>query len=691
MAPNRQILPGVSLRHALTALILGLASAGQALADNGALGYARPASDIVIDGELGDWPFNALRYEIAQGLWDDGQDWRDPAFFRAAYDPSGDYLYLAVEVDDESRVQFPDGEAGATEQDSLLVYVDADHSWRGSGPWVFLASLDGVRDISNPNGWDPQTARASDEDAELAVSEQDGRRIYEWRIRLDQKVRAGMSIGLDLLLVDNDEEALDHSTAYIAWGRFGGKAGRASRLGDLVLLGAEDGLGVLTGDMAWGDGVDGPDLGGYRVRIRDRNDPELWVAVQSDQSGVYQVELPQGEYCVTPAFMLYGNQAERRLTEDSEVCARVFARRETQAPTLVKNLRPRPEHHIREAGLLFAFDDEAAARLDAFMADYLDHFTVPGAGVAIIRDGEIVYRQEYGVSNWLTQQPVRPENLFDVGSITKPIFAFAVHRLVEQGVLELDRPLHEYLPFEAIAHDERSQIFTARHVLSHQTGLPNWRWQTDSGELDIAFTPGEGYRYSGEGYDYLGRVIEHLTGEALEDVLMREAVEPLGMSASVRFSERDDWHGLFVHGHEDLRAFISGTPDEAHAAYSMMASASDLAQVLLTWMERGGGLSDAGYDAMFEPQVDTERPAASTAWRTFHALGPRVIETPYGRAIGHGGLNSGQVALMEFYEDQDAGFVLTTNGDDGWQVRDALRRFLVAGREHMVLAEDDLN
>ncbi len=685
MAPNSLALPKLNARQTVVALALAVVTPTVASAENGAVGFARPAENIVIDGDLSDWPFNAMRNPIASGVLDNGESWRDPAYFRAAYDPSGTFLYLAVEVTDESTVDLPDGRSSPTEEDSLIVYVDADHSWRGSGPWVFLGALDGASNISNSNGWDPQTARASEDHVEMAVSQQeDGRRVYEWRITLDQPVRAGMSIGLDLLLVDNDEEALNVPTAYIAWGRFGAKSGRAARLGDLVLMDAEEGLGRLTGDMAWAEGVDGPDMSGRRVRIRDRDDPEMWVSVRSDDSGAYQIDLPAGHYCVTPAFLYYGGDVGYRITDESEVCVRVNAGAETRAPTLVKSVRPLPEHHIQAAGQLFTFDDETAGRLDAFMADYMDHFLIPGAGVAIIRDGQIVYRREYGVANWLTQQPVRPDHLFDAGSITKPIFAFAVMRMVEQGVLELDRPLHEYLPFDEIADDERSRLITARHVLSHQTGLPNWRWQTDTGNLDFAFTPGEGYRYSGEGYDYLGRVVEHLTGEALEAVLLREAAGPLGMGPSVRFSERDDWHDVFVTGHEDLRAYISNTPDEAHAAHSMMASASDLAQVLITWMNRGGGLSPEGYEAMLEAQVDAGYTATDTGWQTFHALGPRVLETPYGRAIGHGGVNWGQISLMEFYEDQNAGFVLMTNGDDGWHVRDALRRFLVAGQEHTV-------
>lgn len=677
MAPNTIALPEFSLRAGVCALVMGVSLPTLAWAENGAIAYARPASGITIDGDLSDWPANAERFTVNLHLA--GADWDDASAFQVAWDPTGEALYVALTWDDESTVLGEEGPDDWLGQDTHIVYVDATHHPRGTSSWTLAASLEGAESVTDPDTWDPQAARARDEAITVAHGEHNGVRIVEWRVELDQPVRAGMTIGLDHLLVDNDE---DQPPSYATWGPYGAKAGRAGRLGDLVLLGEDDALGTLTGLLAWPRGVEGPGYDGLRARITKADDPRLWLNAVSDETGRYSVELPPGRYCAEPAFRVLGSQAEFRIDDDARVCATVEAGGETEAPDLIWYLQTRPEHLIAESGVLFDFDASAARRLDQFMTAHLHHFTIPGASVVIIQDGEIAYRQDYGVSNWLTQQPLRPDDLYDAGSITKPIFAFAVHRLVEQGVLELDRPLHEYLPFEDIAHDERSLLFTARHVLSHQTGLPNWRWQTDSGELDIAFTPGEGYRYSGEGYDYLGRVIEHLTGEELEDVLMREAVAPLGMSEDVRFSQRGDWHDRFVFGHSELRALRSGAPDEAHAAYSMHASADDLAQVLLTWMNRGGGLSPEGYETMFEVQVDAEFTAANTNWPNLHAVGPRVLETPYGRALGHGGVNFGQITLMEYYEDHDDGFVVMTNGGNGWHVRDALRRFLVAGREH---------
>ncbi len=87
---------------------------------------------------------------------------------------------------------------------------------------------------------------------------------------------------------------------------------------------------------------------------------------------------------------------------------------------------------------------------------------------------------------------------FRVASLTKPVFAYLVLKLVDEGVIELDCPLSSYLD-KPYLNDPRIDQLTARHVLSHQTGWPNWKWD---GELEFEFSLGEKWHYSGEGYVY---------------------------------------------------------------------------------------------------------------------------------------------------------------------------------------------
>ena len=98
--------------------------------------------------------------------------------------------------------------------------------------------------------------------------------------------------------------------------------------------------------------------------------------------------------------------------------------------------------------------------------------------------------------------------------------------------------MYTYLPFEEIEHDERYKLITARHVLSHQTGFPNWASMNPDGKIDIKFIPGTAYGYSGEGYEYLKRVVTKVTGKDIETILKEEVLDPLSLK-NTYFSVND--------------------------------------------------------------------------------------------------------------------------------------------------------
>src|SRR6266699_426718 len=114
-------------------------------------------------------------------------------------------------------------------------------------------------------------------------------------------------------------------------------------------------------------------------------------------------------------------------------------------------------------------------------------------------------RRAFGVKDAASKVPVDDATMFEAASMSKPVFAYAVLKLCERGVLDLDTPLTHYTTSRLLAGDPRLDLITARHVLSHTTGFANWRSQ--SHPLSIAFTPGTQWSYSGEGYSYLQSVI----------------------------------------------------------------------------------------------------------------------------------------------------------------------------------------
>ena len=126
------------------------------------------------------------------------------------------------------------------------------------------------------------------------------------------------------------------------------------------------------------------------------------------------------------------------------------------------------------------------------------------------------------------QTPLDTATIFEAASLSKPVFAYLVLRLADRGEFDLDRPLLEMLEYPRVAHDERSKRITARMVLSHGTGLPNWGGE----RLTLQFDPGTAYGYSGEGFVFLQKAIERVTGRSLEALARREVFQPLGMTRS---------------------------------------------------------------------------------------------------------------------------------------------------------------
>src|SRR4030095_6183209 len=117
-----------------------------------------------------------------------------------------------------------------------------------------------------------------------------------------------------------------------------------------------------------------------------------------------------------------------------------------------------------EKGILVNASTVDAHAIDQFIETYQKYYNIPGVSLALIKDGKLVYHKTYGVRNTMTQQAVDAYTLFEAASITKPVFASAVQRLAERGVIDLNKPLYEYLPYKDIEQDERYKLITAKHV-----------------------------------------------------------------------------------------------------------------------------------------------------------------------------------------------------------------------------------
>jgi CubicO group peptidase (beta-lactamase class C family) len=227
---------------------------------------------------------------------------------------------------------------------------------------------------------------------------------------------------------------------------------------------------------------------------------------------------------------------------------------------------------------------------------------VPGLGIALIHDAQVAWTRGFGFRNRDTAEPVTPDTVFEAASLSKPLFAYAVLKACTAGMLDLDAPLSAYVPEPYIPDESRVERITARHVLSHTCGFPNWRPKGRA--LRMHFAAGERFAYSGEGYVYLQRVIEHLAGQTLDRWMQTQVLNPLGMVHS-GYVWREAYETQASRGHD-----AAGKPTEPrrmlepNATYSLYTTPRDYA----AWMA-----------PLLRPPADATRPHVAT-----HMLTPQV-------------------------------------------------------------------
>ncbi len=199
--------------------------------------------------------------------------------------------------------------------------------------------------------------------------------------------------------------------------------------------------------------------------------------------------------------------------------------------------------------------------------------TIDGLALALIKDGEIIQRFS-GHRDQEKRLLVTEQTVFPAASLSKPVFAYTVLKLVDQGILSLDTPLREIVDYAP--GDEFAAEITAAHVLSHTTGFPNWR--SSEQPLKSYFRPGDRFSYSGEGFVFLQRVVERLTGESLDPTAQRLVFKPLGMTRSTLDPAR-----VFEDTVAPSKAAADATGSVramSNAARSLRTTAHDYAQFL---------------------------------------------------------------------------------------------------------------
>lgn len=339
---------------------------------------------------------------------------------------------------------------------------------------------------------------------------------------------------------------------------------------------------------------------------------------------------------------------------------------------------------------------ELNQRIEIYLAEQVRTQEIPGLAVAVVRDGEVLYKGAFGVTQLGEDELLTPEHIFHFASVSKPFVATAIVQLVEQGKMGIDDPVTKFLPYFRLSGKLYRDI-TIRQMLNHTSGMPDvldYQWdkpQTDEGAAEryvrqmktrqLVGVPGKLWKYSNLAFDTLGDVIVKVSGTSFEEFVRANILEPLGMVQS-SFIYPDIEEALRTVGHVGNPAKVSDVYpyNRRHAPSSTLnSSVSEMSMWMLANLNRGelNGrriLRPKSYDLLWTPTTDTPKGGSKVGLSWF--LG----ELGGHRTVSHGGMDIGFSSFILLLPDDRIGIVLASN----WQATDRIT--IVLGILKLVLA-----
>lgn len=336
-------------------------------------------------------------------------------------------------------------------------------------------------------------------------------------------------------------------------------------------------------------------------------------------------------------------------------------------------------------------------RIDTEVESLMARARTPGLGLALIENGQVVYVHAYGVRDISTGAPLGRDTVMYGASLTKAAFAYMCLQLVDEGRLDLDRPIADYLPkpltdyedYADLAADSRWRKFTPRMLLSHTSGMPNFRWLNADEKLDIKFEPGSRYAYSGEGINLMQFVLEEGLRLDVGAEMQRRVFDRFGMTRT-SMTWRDDFASNMASGHdEDGKPVGHNARRNVRAAGSMDTTLEDYAR-FLAGVARGDGLSRSARRELLGEQIrivsahqfPSEDPTnavgdANSRIRLAYGLGWGRWRSPFGTAWFKEGNGSGATNYAICLERGRRCMLLLTNSARGQRLFCALTAALL--------------
>lgn len=335
-------------------------------------------------------------------------------------------------------------------------------------------------------------------------------------------------------------------------------------------------------------------------------------------------------------------------------------------------------------------ESELTAKIQAL----IDSASVTGISTTIFNDNEIAYQKSFGYANFENKDTLTNKAVFYGASLSKAVFGYLVAQLVVEGVIELDKPLQDYLDmplpdfkfekewrgYKNLANDKRYENLTARMCLSHTTGFPNWRWMTKEndffreGKIRFLIDPGTRYSYSGEGINLLQFVIEKITGKGLEELTQERVFKPLEMDMT-SYIWRKKFENQFCYGHTSEEKVIpKDKEDEANAAGSMETTLEDYSKFIEHVLKQAGKDSDTTNVLLksniriksktqfgFQAWEDTDE---NDSIELSYGLGWGLLKSPYGKGAFKEGHGEGFQHYSIIFPKKNIGIIILSNSDN---------------------------
>lgn len=303
---------------------------------------------------------------------------------------------------------------------------------------------------------------------------------------------------------------------------------------------------------------------------------------------------------------------------------------------------------------------------------------VPGLAIAIVHNGEEVYANAFGMRNVDTQTLLESTDLFHWASVTKPFVATAAMQLVEQGKLDLDAPVTDYLPYFRMDDPDYEKI-TSRMLLTHTAGMPDvndyeWdnpeyddealeRWVRSQSNRKLLFPPTSGEQYSNIGFEVMGDVIAKVSGLSFEDFVAQHIFKPLQMNQTtllIRNTEPSDRVSPHTVSRRVMMVREHWPYNRRHAPSStVIGNVHDLGRWAMANLNHGtlDGtriLSESAYEQLWKPTVDIA-PNRGLSWSLGEYDGHRMIS----HMGGDDGFRTGLILLP----DLNVGIAIAVNSD----------------------------